>query len=203
MYLRTVSLDTTVTNCLLTAKSKLTPIKKQTIPRLELCGAQVLSKLLFQSAKDLGIPMNSVYAWSDSAVVLGWMKTSPGKLKTYVFHRVQDTINRIPFSNWRYVNTIHNPADSVGVSPKELLKNKLWWEGPTWLSQLPAWWPRRPDIDRETAPTNSSLLSPLVLAHQVQLLFLQKVMPCYSMDSKISQQNSNEAENSSGRISDY
>ena len=51
------------------------------------------------------------------------------------------------------MNTIHNPADLVsrGVSPKELLKNKLWWEGPTWLSQLPAWWPRRPDIDRKTA----------------------------------------------------
>ena len=153
MYLRTVSLDTTVTICLLTAKSKLAPIKKQTIPRLELRGAQVLSKLLFQSAKDLGIPMNSVYAWSDSTVVLGWMKTSPGKLKTYVFHRVQDIINRIPFSNWRYVNTIHNPADLVSrdVSPKELVKKKLWWEGPTWLSQLPAWWPRCPDIDRDTA----------------------------------------------------
>ena len=65
VYLRTVSLDTTVTICLLTAKSKLASIKKQTIPRLELCGAQVLSKLLLQSAKDLGIPMNSVYAWSD------------------------------------------------------------------------------------------------------------------------------------------
>ena len=88
-----VALDTTDTICLLTAKSKLAPIKKQTIPRLELCGAQVLSKLLFQSAKDLGIPMNSVYAWSDSAVLLGWMKTSPGTLKIYVFHRVQDTIN--------------------------------------------------------------------------------------------------------------
>ena len=99
VYLRSVTLYTTVTICLLTTKSKLAPIKKQTIPRLELCGAQVLSKLLFQSAKDLGIPINSVYAWSDSAVVLGWMKTSPDKLKTYVFHRVQDTINRIPFSN--------------------------------------------------------------------------------------------------------
>ena len=71
MNLRTVSLDTTVTICFLTVKSKLATIKKQTIPRLELYGAQVLSKLLFQSAKDLGIPMSSVYAWSDSAVALG------------------------------------------------------------------------------------------------------------------------------------
>ena len=27
----------------------------------------------------------------------------------------------------------------------------MWWEGPTWLSQSSAWWPRHPDIDRETA----------------------------------------------------
>ena len=52
-----------------------------------------------------------------------------------------------------YVNTNHNPADLVsrGISPEDLLQNKMWWEGPTWLSQSPAWWPRRPDIDRETA----------------------------------------------------
>ena len=162
MYLRTVSLDTTVTICLLTAKSKLAPIKKQTIPRLKLYGG-------LSSAKDLGIPMNSVYAWSDSAVVMGWMKTFPSKLKTYDFHTVQNTINRIPFSNWRYVNTIHNPADLVsrGVSPKELLNNELWWEGPTWLSQLPL--PDGPDVLILTGKLcyqNSSLLSPLVLACQ-------------------------------------
>ena len=111
--------------------------------------------------RDLGIPMNFVYAWSDSAVILGWMKT-------YIFHGVQDTINRIPFSNWGYVNTIHNPADVVsrGVSPKELVKNKLWWEGPTWLlSYLPG----GPDalvLTGKLHYQNSSLLSPLVLVRQ-------------------------------------
>ena len=97
--------------------------------------------------------MNSVYAWSDSAVVLGWMKTLLGKLISYVFHRVQNTINRIPFSNWRYVNTNHNPADLVSrvISPEDLLQNNVWWESSTRLSQSPAWGPRCPDIDRETA----------------------------------------------------
>ena len=151
MYLRTMNTDTSTTVELLTSKSKLAPIKKQTIPRLELCGAHLLSKLLRQTAKDLGIPLDSTYAWCDSAVVLGWLKTSPGRLKTYVSHRVQDTVNRIPSSNWRYVNTLHNPADLIsrGVAPGELLQNELWWKGPPWLSQSPAHWPRRPDIDRD------------------------------------------------------
>ena len=140
VYLRTMNTDTSTTVELLTSKSKLAPKKKQTIARLELCGAHLLSKLLQQTAKDLGIPLDSTYAWCDSAVVLGWLKTSPGRLKTYVSHRVQDTVNRIPSSNWRYVNTLQNPADLIsrGVAPGELLRNELWWKWPPWLSQSPA-----------------------------------------------------------------
>ena len=84
VYLRTMNTDTSTTVELLTSKSKLAPIKKQTIPRLELCGAHLLSKLLQQTAKDQGIPLESTYAWCDSAVVLGWLKTSPGRLKTCI-----------------------------------------------------------------------------------------------------------------------
>ena len=49
------------------------------------------------------------------------------------------------------MNTLHNPADLIsrGVAPGELLQNELWWKGPPWLSQSPAHWPRRPDIDRD------------------------------------------------------
>ena len=60
---------------------------------------------------------------------LGWTKTPFGKLKTYVFYGVPDTINRITLSNWRYVNSNHNPADLVssGIYPEDLLHNN-------WLS---------------------------------------------------------------------
>ena len=57
-------------------------------------------------------------------LVLGWMKIPLGELKTDVFHRIQDTINRILFSNWRYVNTNHNPADLVsrGICPEDFCR---------------------------------------------------------------------------------
>ena len=115
MYLRTVSRDTIVKIKLQTARSNLAPINGQTIPVLELCGAQLLSKLLLQSARDLDIPMDSVYAWSDSALVLRFPQSTR--------HNQQD-----PFSNWRYVNANHNPADlmSRGISLEDSLQNNMW-----------------------------------------------------------------------------
>ena len=55
MYLRTVHTDTTISVDLIMAKGKVAPIKDQTIPRLELCDAQLLSKLLSQVSADLAV----------------------------------------------------------------------------------------------------------------------------------------------------
>ena len=96
VYLRVVHKDTTITTHLLAAKSKLAPLKVQTIPRLELCGAQLLSKLLIQVISDLNLPNDSVFAWTDSAVVLGWLKTSAHRLKVFVAHRITDTLSKVP-----------------------------------------------------------------------------------------------------------
>ena len=96
VYIRTVLKDTTIQIYLLTSKSKLAPLKKLTIPRLELCGAQLLSKLLKQVASDLNLTMEFVYAWTDSSVVLGWLKTSSARLKVYVSHRVVNILDKVP-----------------------------------------------------------------------------------------------------------
>ena len=133
VYLRVVHKDTTITTHLLMAKSKLAPLKVQTIPRLELCGAQLLWKLLIhKSYLTSTSPNDSIFAWTDSAVVLGWLKISAHRLKVFVAHRITDTLSKVPSNHWRYVNTSGNPADLIsrGVSPKDLL-NKLWWSGPS------------------------------------------------------------------------
>ena len=73
VYLRAVDHNGSVYVSLVMAITKVAPIKRLTIPRLELCEAVIVTKLLSHAAKILNIPTKQVYDWSDSVVVLSWL----------------------------------------------------------------------------------------------------------------------------------
>ena len=62
---------------LFSQKTKVSPIKRLSIPRLELCGAQVLTKLLCHAKEIFQLPMDCIYAWTDSTIVLSWLSGNP------------------------------------------------------------------------------------------------------------------------------
>lgn len=151
VYLRTFYAYLEVSVNIVTAKARVAPLKSLTVPRLELCGALLLAQLLRMVAADLDVGDSAVYAWTDSAVVLGWMNKPPARLNVFVGNRVAKLTSLVDALHWRYINTKCNPADllSHGVSPDALLVTELWWKGLPWLSQEPSQWPRRPDINLE------------------------------------------------------
>ena len=118
--------DTSISIALVTAKTKVAPISPQTMPRLELCAAVLLSKLLHSVTIDLQITMENVYAWSDSSIGLGWIRAAPQTLNIFVANRIINFVDRVPVKHWRHVATDQNPADSASrvLYPKNLL-NKL------------------------------------------------------------------------------
>ena len=69
---------------LVMSRTKVALIKRLSISRLELCGAQVLAKLLHHVKGVFQVPLSEVYAWTDSTIVLNWLTGNPRRFKMYV-----------------------------------------------------------------------------------------------------------------------
>ena len=70
VYLRITDASNYTHISLVMSKSRVAPIKRLTIPRLELCGAQLLAQLIHHVRQVRDIPLSHVHAWKDSTIVL-------------------------------------------------------------------------------------------------------------------------------------
>ncbi|KMQ95643.1 integrase core domain protein [Lasius niger] len=135
VYLRTTNSDGTSLVHLLVAKTKVAPVRPISIPRLELCGALLVARLLRATADGLGLNDTPIIAWSDVAVVLAWIRSHPSRWKPFVANRVAELQTLVPPNSWNYVASEDNPADAAtrGITLAELATLKIWWSGPPWL----------------------------------------------------------------------
>lgn len=128
-------------------------MKKQktqiTIPRLELCGAMLLSQLLKQVIDALQIRYDSIYMWTDSKITLAWIRGNPKRWKTFIANKTIKINSLTSKDDWHYVTSANNPADvaSRGIYPKDMKKHSLWWNGPEWLQMSSAGYPNDNNYD--------------------------------------------------------
>ena len=146
VYLRSTDSNGIISINLVASKTKVAPLKKLTIPRLELSGAVLLAKLSSHILKVLEIGNIPIYLWTDSAITYTWINNHPSRWKEFVHNRVCYIQETLPSARWKFVPGNENPADLAtrGLTPIQLSEHPTWWTGPPWLSQNSSKWPQPP-----------------------------------------------------------
>ncbi|XP_066929853.1 uncharacterized protein [Clytia hemisphaerica] len=145
VYLRTEFDSGLVSTSLVTGKSRIAPIKGSTVPKFELCGAQILTIIINQVKSELKdtLFIEKIYAWIDSTVAYCWLKNENKVYKQFVQNRVNEIRGKSKTFVWKLIDTLQNSADDVtrGLLLSQIVQNKRWLNGPEFLSLSQEHWP--------------------------------------------------------------
>ena len=92
------------------AKLRVAPLKKTTIPRMELAAAVCANKLGKLVRKESDVKGETSVFWTDSTCVLGYLNDTTKRYQTFVANRIATIREDSESAQWHYVPSDQNPA---------------------------------------------------------------------------------------------
>ena len=142
-YLRSEDQEGRIHSNIVMAKSRLTPLKTLTIPRLELQAATLATRQDALLRRELDLDLEASQFWTDSTIVLQYISNQERRFHTFVANRVAEIREKTEVEQWHHVSTKDNPADdaSRGVAAVNLGLPR-WLHGPAFLLKSQEDWPK-------------------------------------------------------------
>ena len=132
------------------SKTRVSPLSKLSIPRLELMSCLILARLMKKVKESLEsiVEISNIRYWSDSLTALFWIKGIDKDWKLFIDNRVQEIRRLSEIDSWSHCPGSQNPADlpTRGVQPSKLSATTVWWQGPSWLLENDDVWPTMPTL---------------------------------------------------------
>ena len=177
IYLRVLFDNGEVFTTFVASKSRVAPIKKITIPRLELMACLILSNLMNTVIKSFtDYVINDVVCWTDNTDCLYWIHSRKKVWPRFIQNRVKDIRENIS-ALWRFCPGVDNPADipSRGLELRKPETREKWLRGPQFLISSSDNWPIIPELaacDVEKFQNNEKIVSVNVkpVAHNNDLI---------------------------------
>ena len=129
---------------LIMSKCRVAPVKKFTIPKMELSAVLMSARLAryLVCAYDKELSVTKITFWVDSTIALSWVKSETMNKNLFARNRVTEIHSIVTkLSNlgcvceFKYISTCNNPADMLTrANPSlELHTLDIWWHGPAFI----------------------------------------------------------------------
>lgn len=144
---------------LLASKSRLAPVKQQTIPKLELSSAVLGVRLRNAIIKESSIQYHKVYHLTDSEIILAQIMKPNISVGTYVANRISEIKETTSNEEWHWIPTDSNVADLLTRPDPtiDISSESKWQKGPPFLKLPYSQWPVKsiPLKSEETVISNT------------------------------------------------
>ncbi|GBM72915.1 hypothetical protein AVEN_68494-1 [Araneus ventricosus] len=106
-------------------------------------GAVMRARLTKYVLQTINCSISQTFHWTDSTIVLHWIKGDPNRWKPFVCNQVIEIQDKTESSTWNYCPGEENPAGLLtrGERSVKLRESKVWLHGPDWLPGDRRDWP--------------------------------------------------------------